>query len=456
MTAPRALVHNRPPAPPDRLPPRRGGSPSGLRCRFAGGLLRSAGALAAAALLVLAAALALPATAEAQTVTTLVSNIGQGSTTSSRSSARIAQVFTTGSSEIGYIVTGVDIVTTTLSDLVVEVCSLDNPPGLSIIYCDSLYFSTSSVAGTNSFTPDRTMHLSGDSTYAVVVTPSREIEYGFTTVDTVDAGGADGWSIEAGSFIEDENSADVWNSSEDALRIAIKGPVPLTVNVASAQASEGEDVTFTVTLSEPAGGYESVGWKWSIESDDTAVGADILFGGGGMRFAKWLTTGTFTVPTAEDSVFEDDETFTVTLIAKIGVKLGANPTAKGTILNDDEVDTTTPLLTEVRTSADGRTIFLEYDEAVVAGDYTGHGFSLPPLADAYSFSIDGVTVQTWHPSYGGTPTSFKIRLLLNRYFPGQTLVLSYDKSKAGALAIADASGNEVASFTTGSGGRPRS
>ena len=80
MTAPRARVHNRPPAPPDRLPPRRGGSPSGLRCRFAGGLLRSAGALAAAALLVLAAALALPATAEAQTVTTLVSNIGQGST----------------------------------------------------------------------------------------------------------------------------------------------------------------------------------------------------------------------------------------------------------------------------------------------------------------------------------------------------------------------------------------
>ena len=159
------------------------------------------------------------------------------------------------------------------------------------------------------------MHLSGDSTYAVVVTPSREIEYDFTTVDTVDEGEAEGWSIEAGSFIEDENSADVWNSSDDALRIAIKGPVPLTVSVASAQALEGEDVIFTVTLSEPAGGYESVGWKWSIESDDTAVGADILFGGGGVRFAKWSTTGTFTVPTAADSVLEEDETFTVTLIA---------------------------------------------------------------------------------------------------------------------------------------------
>ena len=199
MTAPRARVHNRPPSPPDRLPPRRGGSPSGLRCRFAGGRFPPlrAGALAAAALLALAAALALPATAEAQTVTTLVSNIGQGSTKSSSSSARIAQVFTTGSSEIGYIVTGVDIVTTTRSDLAVKVCALDNPTGLSISYCDSLYFSTS-VAGTNSFTPVRTMHLSGDSTYAVVVTPSREIEHGFTTEDTVDAGGQTGGVLKPG------------------------------------------------------------------------------------------------------------------------------------------------------------------------------------------------------------------------------------------------------------------
>ena len=87
VTAPRAWKHNRPPSPPDRLPPRRGsrlsyktvsaaGRPAGL-ARLGGarrGLVRSARALAAAALLALSGALALPATAQADV---LVSNLGQ-------------------------------------------------------------------------------------------------------------------------------------------------------------------------------------------------------------------------------------------------------------------------------------------------------------------------------------------------------------------------------------------
>ena len=90
MTAPQAREQNRPPSPPDRLPPRGGGRPSSRTCSAAGrpaglarlagarrGLVGSARALAAAALLVLTGALALPATAEAQTATTLVSTVNQ-------------------------------------------------------------------------------------------------------------------------------------------------------------------------------------------------------------------------------------------------------------------------------------------------------------------------------------------------------------------------------------------
>ena len=89
MTAPRLREQCRPPSPPDRRPPRRGGRPSsqtvsaaarpaGL-ARLAGarrGLLRSAGALAAAACLALSVSLALPATAEAQTPPTCTLNTG--------------------------------------------------------------------------------------------------------------------------------------------------------------------------------------------------------------------------------------------------------------------------------------------------------------------------------------------------------------------------------------------
>ena len=67
MSAPRARDQADPPSPPDRPPARQGGSSSPHLY-----------AVCAAALLVLSGALALPATAEAQTATTLVSDIGQG------------------------------------------------------------------------------------------------------------------------------------------------------------------------------------------------------------------------------------------------------------------------------------------------------------------------------------------------------------------------------------------
>ena len=65
----RAREHNRPPSPPDRLPPRRGGRPSSQTASAAGGrgLVGFARGLAAAACLALFGALALPSTAEAQT-----------------------------------------------------------------------------------------------------------------------------------------------------------------------------------------------------------------------------------------------------------------------------------------------------------------------------------------------------------------------------------------------------
>ncbi len=80
MTAPRAREQSDPPSPPDRRPPRRGGSPSSKTASTAGrptgfarlvgarrSLIGSARALAALALLALSGGLALPATAQAQT-----------------------------------------------------------------------------------------------------------------------------------------------------------------------------------------------------------------------------------------------------------------------------------------------------------------------------------------------------------------------------------------------------
>ena len=87
MTAPRQWEQHRPPSPPDRLPPRRGGHPSsqtasaasrpaGFARRAGARHSRSARALAAAAWLAVLGVVALPATAQADV---LVSNLGQSS-----------------------------------------------------------------------------------------------------------------------------------------------------------------------------------------------------------------------------------------------------------------------------------------------------------------------------------------------------------------------------------------
>ena len=465
MTAPRARERSDPPMPPDRRPPRRGGgsSPSTYGASAAGraagfarpplvrrGLVRSALALAAAALLLLSGALALPATAEAQTAITLVSNIGQGETSGSSRSARVAQRFTTGPNLAGYNLTGVDIVSTTATSFTVEVCPTDSVTGLPITdWCDDELYGGNPTVGTQHFTNLVSQYfpitLYPDRTYAVVMTPSGDSQgYGYTTVDAVDAGEEDGWSMDAGSFFEDSEGK--WDFSDDALRIAIKGtvtPIP-AVNVAAAEALEGEDMTFTVTLTElpdPAATFLYVGWATSIESDDTAVRGDVALTRGSVTFPRGSRTGTFTVSTIEDTVAESDETFTVTLRTVGAVTLGANPTAKGTILNDDVADIVAPSPTGITTFADGSLIQVDYDEDL---ESTGS------VDAAFSLSIDGVpwaVVRRWA---GGPTIQFFLRGA-RRYLPGQTLVLSYDASKAD---MADASGNQVASFTTGSGEVP--
>ena len=461
MTSTRPRNHASPQSPPDRLPPRRcgGSTPSTYAASAAGraagfarpplvrrGLVRSALALAAAALLLLSGALALPATAEAQTAITLVSNIGQGETSGSSRSARVAQQFTTGPNLAGYNLTGVDIVSTTATSFTVEVCRTDRVTGLPG-GCFYEFDTENPTVGTQSFT-NTVSHLLPitlypDRAYAVVMTPSGDSQgYGYTTVDAVDAGEEDGWSMDAGSFFEDSEGE--WDFSDDALRIAIKGtvtPIP-AVNVAAAEALEGEDMTFTVTLTElpdPAATFLHVGWATSIESDDTAVRGDVALTGGSVRFPSDSRTGTFTVSTIEDMVAESDETFTVTLTTAGAVTLGANPTAKGTILNDDVADTVAPSPTGITTFADGSVIQVDYDEDV---ESTG---SVNP---AFSLSIDGVPWAVASRETSGPTIQF---ILSGRYLPGQALVLSYDASKAD---MADASGNQVASFTTGSDGVP--
>ena len=108
---------------------------------------------AAGVLLVLAALLAAPVPAQAQTVTTLVSNIGQGSTGDVISTTPHSQRFTTSSNTSGYTLSGVDVVFVGPDGygFSVQVCTVD-ASGHATSSCTDRTVPASFAAGTLSFT----------------------------------------------------------------------------------------------------------------------------------------------------------------------------------------------------------------------------------------------------------------------------------------------------------------
>ena len=110
-----------------------------------------------------------------------------------------------------------------------------------------------------------------------------------------------------------------------------------TLSVADAAAAEGSNVSFTVTLSAADAADVTATWTASIETGDTAVAADLgTTTTGTVTVAIGDTMGTFEVPVVNDSTDEGDETFTVTLSnVSSNAQLETDPTAKGTIEDDD-------------------------------------------------------------------------------------------------------------------------
>ena len=119
-----------------------------------------------------------------------------------------------------------------------------------------------------------------------------------------------------------------------SLSTVVAGPVITpAVSVADASAAEGDAVAFTVSLSEASSRQVTVEYA---TSDATATaGSDYTATSGTLTFAAGETTKTVSVATTDDSVDEEDETFTLTLSSPANATLG-DATAAGTINDDDE------------------------------------------------------------------------------------------------------------------------
>ena len=115
------------------------------------------------------------------------------------------------------------------------------------------------------------------------------------------------------------------------------GPALPQLSITDASAAEGDTLQFTVTLTGTSSQTVTVDFQ---TGDGTAIaGSDYNQGSGTLTFSD--TTQTISVPTMEDSIREEDETFSVTLSNPAGATL-ADDTATGTITDDD--DTQLPAL----------------------------------------------------------------------------------------------------------------
>ena len=151
-----------------------------------------------------------------------------------------------------------------------------------------------------------------------------------------------------------------------------------TLTIADATATEGASVSFTVTLDPESSSDVTVAYATSdgtatADSADPdgadytapASGAELIIGAG-------HTSGTITIATGDDTVYEEDETFTVTLSsASTNAVLGTSKTATGTIENDDSPSTDAALKALTMTAG-------------------GSGVTLSPtfVAESYSYRAD--------------------------------------------------------------------
>ena len=108
-------------------------------------------------------------------------------------------------------------------------------------------------------------------------------------------------------------------------------------SVFDASASEGDVLEFEVTIDMVAESDVVIEYETSIESDDNAEPADFTaVSNGTVTIRAGQPSETFRIDTTEDLSFELNETFTVKLVNATNAILAEDPTARGTIRNDDQ------------------------------------------------------------------------------------------------------------------------
>ncbi len=191
---------------------------------------------------------------------------------------------------------------------------------------------------------------------------------------------------------------------------------------AAAGATEGSHATLTVTLSEaaPTGGVAftvTAGYSGGA----TATAADVGSITSPVTVAEGETALDVTIPTADDTVDEDDETFTVTVAATTSgwEKAGdGRDTATITITDDDTAGVTvTP--TTLSVSEDGSATYTVVLDSRPTADVT----VTPTGSDTGALSVAPAS-HTFTPSDWNTPQTFTVSGVADEDRDNESVIIS--------------------------------
>ena len=213
------------------------------------------------------------------------------------------------------------------------------------------------------------------------------------------------------------------------------------VTVNNAEASEGDDITFTVTLGEAVQGGLTVTPGYT---NGTAASTDYTANTTALTFTGTKKeTKTFTVSTTQDAVLEANETFTVGLtVSGTTLSITATDTGTGTINNDDSAAVT--VNDANADEGDGMTFTVTLSEAVQDGLTVTPGFTDVTAVERYGLHGKSTTALSFTGTKGETKT-FTVSTK-------EDAVLEADETFTVSLAASDApTGMTVTATDTGTG-----
>ena len=145
----------------------------------------------------------------------------------------------------------------------------------------------------------------------------------------------------SGIQLGDSTATGTINDDDDSLPV---------VSISDASAAEGDAVAFTVSLS--AASSQQVTVEYATSGGTATSGTDFTAQSGTLTFAANETSKTVSVATTDDSVDEEDETFTLTLSSPANATLG-DATATGTINDNDNAAPLTASFSDMPASHTG-------------------------------------------------------------------------------------------------------